>query len=77
MVVGEKGQDSKYALAVGTIEDFSVGNLLVVLPMAWIETKLLVNDYLSIGILFFLAPAPLVAALVIMKKRSYRSVSEI
>lgn len=78
VVVDEKGQDGKYALSVGTIEDFSDENILVVLPMAWLETKLFVNDYLSIGILFLaLTAAPLAAALAVIKKRSHRSVSEI
>lgn len=77
-VADEKGRAGKYVLAVGTIEDFSGENLLVVLPMAWLETKLFVNDYLSLGIFFLaLAAAPAVAALAVTKRRSRRSVSKI
>lgn len=77
-VMDEKGQDGKYTLAIGTIEDFSGENLLVVLPMAWFETKLFVNDYLSVGIFFFtLAAAPAVAVLAVIRKKSRRNISKI
>ncbi|MCE2508014.1 MAG: hypothetical protein J4G04_01725 [Nitrosopumilaceae archaeon] len=78
VVVDEKGRDGKYALAIGTIEDFSGENLLVILPMGWLETKLFVNDYLSIGVFFLaLAAAPAVAALAVIRKKSRRNVSKI
>ncbi len=78
VVVDEKNQEGKYALSVGTIEDFSGENLLAVLPMAWLETKLFVDDYLSIGIFFLtLAAIPTVVALAVIKKRSHWNVSKI
>ena len=78
VVADEKGRDGKYVLAVGTIEDFSGENLLAVLPMAWLETKLFVNDYLSLGIFFLaLAAAPAVVALAVIRRRSRRSVSKV
>ena len=78
VVADEEGRDGKYVLAVGTIEDFSGENLLAVLPMAWLETKLFVGDYLSLGILFLaLAAAPAVAALAIIRRRSRQSISKV
>ena len=50
----EKNQSGKYSLAIGTIEDFSGADLFTILPKAWIETKLFVNDYLSIAIFFLI-----------------------
>ena len=52
VVMDEKNQEGKYSLAVGTIEDFSGENIFTMLPKAWFDTKLFVDDYLSIGILF-------------------------
>ena len=78
VVADEKGRDGKYVLAVGTIEDFSGENLLAVLPMAWLETKLFVNDYISLWIFFLaLAAAPAVAALAVIRRRSRRRVSKV
>ena len=37
----------KYALAIGTIEDFSAYDFFTLLPYAWLATKLFVNDYFS------------------------------
>jgi hypothetical protein len=37
-------------LAIGTIEDFSLVDFFTILPKAWIETKLFVNDYNSISL---------------------------
>ena len=48
IVLDEKNQKGKYSLAVGTIEDFSALDFFTILPMAWIETKLFVNDYNAI-----------------------------
>jgi hypothetical protein len=41
-------------LAIGTIEDFSGGDFFTILPKAWFDTKLFVEDYTSIGIFKFL-----------------------
>ena len=53
VVLDEKNQDGKYSLAIGTIEDFSGNDLITILPTAWIETKLFVNDYSSLAIMMF------------------------
>ena len=46
-VFDENSTSGKYALAVGTIEDFSAYDFFTILPYAWFETKLFLNDYLS------------------------------
>jgi hypothetical protein len=46
-VFDENSTPGKYALAVGTVEDFSVYDFFTILPYAWFETKLFFNDYLS------------------------------
>lgn len=48
VVMDEKNQSGKYSLAIGTIEDFSFVDFFTILPKAWIDTKLFVNDYDSI-----------------------------
>ncbi len=50
VVMDEKNQSGKYSLAIGTIEDFSLVDFFTILPKAWIDTKLFVNDYDSIAI---------------------------
>lgn len=35
----------KFSLAVGKIEDFSISDLLVLIPYSWISVKLFFNDY--------------------------------
>ena len=52
VVIDEKSQSGKYSLAVGTIEDFSGSDFVTILPQAWFETKIFVNDYFAIGIFF-------------------------
>lgn len=77
VVVDEEGQGGKYALSIGTIEDFSGENFLVVIATGWFETKLFVNDHLSVGTLFFaLAAIPTIVALAAMRKKSRQSVSK-
>ena len=80
VVMDEKNQKGKYSLAIGTIEDFSGGDLFVILPKAWFDTKLFVNDYFSIGIFFFaLITIPIIPIMIIIKKRknSLRNISRI
>ena len=71
VVMDEKNQDGKYSLAIGTIEDFSGVDLFTILPKAWIETKLFVNDYLSIAIFFLIISTMVVIPvyLIIRKKK--------
>lgn len=52
VVVDERSQTGKYSLAIGTIEDFSGIDFFTILPKAWFDTKLFLNDYLSISIFF-------------------------
>lgn len=54
IVMDEKNQSGKYSLAIGTIEDFSAFDFVIILPKAWFETKIFVNDFQSIGIVFSL-----------------------
>jgi hypothetical protein len=54
LVMDEKNQSGKYSLAIGTIEDFSGYDFFTVLPKAWFDTKIFVNDFLSIAILFLI-----------------------
>ena len=76
VVADEEGRDGKYALSVGTIEDFSDVNVFVVLPLWWLETKLFFDDHLSTGMFFFaLAAIPSVATLTIIRKRLRQSTS--
>ena len=46
-VFDRNSNPGKYALAIGTIEDFSAYDFFTLLPYAWLATKLLVNDYFS------------------------------
>ena len=76
VVMDEKNQEGKYSLAIGTIEDFSGENLLTILPKAWFDTKLFVNDYFSIGILFsILSIIPIILTLIIIRKRKVSNIS--
>ena len=69
VVMDEKNQSGKYSLAIGTIEDFSGGDFFTILPKAWFDTKLFVNDYASIGIsLLILSLIPSVLILILVRK---------
>ncbi len=75
IVMDEKNQGGKYSLAIGTIEDFSGGDLLTILPKAWLDTKLFVNDYVSIGILVLvMALMPVITILIVIRRRSRRNI---
>jgi hypothetical protein len=52
IVSDEKNQTGKYSLAIGTIEDFSGSDFFTILPKAWFDTKIFVNDYVSLAIFF-------------------------
>tara|TARA_B110000438_G_scaffold2518_1_gene2620 strand:+ start:1290 stop:1508 length:219 start_codon:yes stop_codon:yes gene_type:complete len=69
----EKNQSGKYALAVGTIEDFSGSDFFSVLPKAWFETKLFFNDYVSLIIgLSILIGFPTLILLIILRKKIFK-----
>ncbi|QDI89580.1 hypothetical protein Nisw_08635 [Candidatus Nitrosopumilus sp. SW] len=76
IVTDEKNQSGKYSLAVGEIEDFSGENMFTLLPKAWLDTKLFVNDYFSILIVFgiFIAICS-IPVIVIIKKRKRKTKS--
>jgi len=76
VVMDEKNQSGKYSLAIGTIEDFSGGDFFTILPKAWLDTKLFVEDFTSIGILIaILFAIPAIPAFIIIRKekRLYKS----
>jgi hypothetical protein len=73
VVIDENNQSGKYSLAIGTIEDFSGGDFFTILPKAWLDTKLFVNDYLSIGILIsILIAISLIPTLIVFRKRKIK-----
>ena len=73
LVLDEKNQSGKYALAVGTIEDFSGSDFFTVLPKAWFDTKLFFNDYISfiIGI-SILVGFPTILSLIILRNKIFK-----
>ena len=73
LVSDEKNQSGKYALAVGTIEDFSGSDFFTTLPKAWFETKLFFNDYVSfiIGI-SILVGFPIMIFLIILRNKIFK-----
>ncbi|MHA7647790.1 hypothetical protein [Nitrosopumilus sp. S4] len=71
VVSDEKSQSGKYSLAIGTIEDFSGEDFLTILPQAWFETKLFVNDYASIAVFFMvIILIPAIPILILIRKKS-------
>lgn len=76
VVMDEKNQSGKYSLAIGTIEDFSGGDFFTILPKAWLDTKLFVNDYVSIGIsAFILIMIPVIPIVITIKKRQIKKIN--
>lgn len=73
LVLDEKNQSGKYSLAIGTIEDFSGADFFTILPKAWFDTKIFVNDYssLAIGILILLA-IPILISLAILRNKIFK-----
>ena len=74
VVADEKNQSGKYSLAIGTIEDFSGVDFFTILPKAWFDTKIFVNDYAAIGIFFFiLFSIILIPSFIFFKKRKIKN----
>lgn len=67
VVLDEKNQQGKYSLAIGTIEDFSALDMVTILPTAWLQTKLFVNDYNAV--IIFVA---IIAAIISIPVVSYK-----
>lgn len=73
VVADDTGRDGKYAFSIGTIEDFSGEDFLVTLPVAWLETKIFVNDYLSVGVFFsILIIVPAIVVILIIRRLRLR-----
>ena len=72
LVLDEKNQSGKYSLAIGTIEDFSGADFFTILPKAWFDTKIFVNDYagLAIGISILVA-IPVMLSLIILRNKIF------
>ena len=69
----KENQSGKYALAVGTIEDFSGSDFFSVLPKAWFDTKLFFNDYVSFVIaISILVAIPALLFVLIFRKKIFK-----
>lgn len=77
VVADEKNQIGKYSFAIGTIEDFSGRDFFTILPKAWFDTKLFVNDYSAIVIFFsiLIAIVGIPTSYMIRKKMKRRKVN--
>ena len=73
LVLDEKNKSGKYSLAIGTIEDFSGADFFTILPKAWFDTKIFVNDYssLAIGILILIG-IPVLISLGILRNKIFK-----
>ena len=75
VVSDEKNQQGKYSLAIGTIEDFTGEDIFLLLPKSWVDTKLFVGDYVSLGILSLFAILPfIILVLLIVRKKSKQKI---
>jgi hypothetical protein len=73
LVLDEKNQNGKYSLAIGTIEDFSGSDFFTILPKAWFDTKLFLNDYVSIIIaISMLIGVPVLLSVIILRKKIFK-----
>ena len=69
----EKNQSGKYSLAIGTIEDFSGADFFTILPKAWFDTKIFVNDYSSLAIgISILIGIPILIILAILRNKIFK-----
>jgi len=77
LVLDEKNQSGKYSLAIGTIEDFSGADFFTILPKAWFDTKIFVNDYSSLFIgLSILIAIPVLISLAILRNKISKKINE-
>ena len=73
LVLDEKNQSGKYSLAIGTIEDFSGYDFFTILPKAWFDTKIFVNDYISLAIgVFILVSIPIFLSVIILRNKIFK-----
>ena len=61
----------KFSLAVGKIEDFSILDLLVLIPYSWINVKLFFNDYwsLTLGLSIFVLLVIVTPLVLILRRK--------
>ncbi len=68
--VYDQQSNGKYSLAVGTVEDFTFVDFFTLLPKSWFDTKIFLEDYLSISIgIIFLIGIPAGISYVIIRKK--------
>ena len=73
LVLDEKNQSGKYSLAIGTIEDFSGADFFTVLPKAWFDTKIFVNDYVGLAIgISILVGFPVLLSIIILRNKIFK-----
>ena len=73
LVLDEKNQSGKYSLAIGTIEDFSGADFFTILPKAWFDTKIFVNDYYSLAIgISILIGIPILMIFAILRNKIFK-----
>jgi hypothetical protein len=73
LVLDEKNQSGKYSLAIGTIEDFSGSDFFTILPKAWFDTKIFVNDYTSLAIgISILVSIPIFLSVIILRNKIFK-----
>lgn len=73
LVLDEKNQSGKYSLAIGTIEDFSGADFLTILPKAWFDTKIFLNDYVSVVIgISMLVGVPILLSVIILRNKIFK-----
>ena len=77
VVMDDKNQSGKYSLAIGTIEDFSGVDLFTILPKAWFDTKLFVNDYFSIIIFFLIISTILIISVYFIIRKKKRIIGNV
>ena len=65
--------NGKYSLAIGTVEDFTFVDFFTLLPKSWFDTKIFLEDYLTMSIaLIFLIGIPTgIGCVIINKKRKH------
>jgi hypothetical protein len=61
----------KFSLAVGKVEDFSISDLLILIPYSWINVKLFFNDYWSmiLGITIFVSLVIVMPIVLVLRKK--------
>jgi hypothetical protein len=62
-----------HSFRIIVIEDFSGSDFFMILPKAWFDTKLFVDDYTSIGIFIaILIILPTILTLIVIRRRKIK-----